>query len=380
MTSNSSRTIRRLLPLLGLSVAGALAVAACGSDPVAQFKKENQIDDDMEALVAKGIPGVVVSFNEGEHITTMVSGTRDVTTAEPMQPEDKLRIGSITKSFTAVVALQLAAEGKINLSDTVERWLPGMVPDGNDITVRELLNHTSGLAEYEVHPSYLEPYLTGDLDHVTPVEQLVSYANELGAEPVAPGTARYSNTNYAVVGLVIEAATGTSLATQMSQRIFEPLGLDDTSYPTAPDAPSPTAHGYMVVGQPPAMDVTGLSPTMAGPGGAIVSTAGDVASFYRALFSGDLLEPDELEVMKQLLPGDDGQMMGYGVKAEEQPCGTFWGHGGNFPGYLMLAWSSDDGARQGVVAMNSDPRTSGDNEAEIKALVTHTLCGTDAVG
>jgi D-alanyl-D-alanine carboxypeptidase len=381
MTSSTTRTRRRLVPLLGLSVAAAVVVGACGSSsPVAQFKKEHQIDKDMDALVAKGIPGVVVAFNEGDHITTVVRGQRDLTTATPMRRDDKLRIGSITKSFTAVVVLQLAAEGRIALSDTVEQWLPGLVPGGAAITVGQLLNHTSGLAEYEVHPAYLEPYLSGDLGHVSPPEQLVAFANELGAEPVAPGTARYSNTNYTLAGLVVEAATGNPLAIEMERRIFEPLGLDDTSYPMTPDTPSPTAHGYMVMDGPGATDVTGLSPTMAGPAGAIVSTAGDVASFYRALFSGELLEPHELELMKQLLPADDGQMLGYGVKAEQRPCGTFWGHGGNFPGYLMLAWSSDDGARQGVVAINSDPRTSGDVEASIKALLTHALCGPGAVG
>jgi D-alanyl-D-alanine carboxypeptidase len=375
----SARTYRRL-PLLGLSVAGAVLLGACGStSPIAQFEKEHQIDEDMEVLVAKGIPGVVVAFNEGDHITTVARGTRDVRTAEPMRPDEKLRIGSITKSFTAVVALQLVDEGTIGLADTVDRWLPGMVSGGAGITVGQLLNHTSGLAEYEVHPDYLKPYLTGDLGHITSVEQLVSFANELGAEPLAPGTARYSNTNYALAGLIIEAATGSSLAAQMEQRIFQPLGLDDTSYPTAPDLPAPTAHGYMVLDGPPAADVTGLSPTMAGPGGAIVSTAGDVARFYRSLFSGDLLEPEQLDLMMQFMPrDDDGNDMGYGLKAFDRPCGRFVGHGGNFPGYLMVAWSSEDGSRQGVIGINSDPRTSGDISSAIDALLTHTLCGPGA--
>jgi D-alanyl-D-alanine carboxypeptidase len=139
----------------------------------------------------------------------------------------------------------------------------------------------------------------------------------------------------------------------------------------------------MVVEGPPASDVTGLSPTMAGPAGAIVSTAGDVATFYRALFSGELLEPEQLDLMAQFLPGDgddDGNVLGYGIKAEQRPCGTFLGHGGNFPGYLVLAWSSADGSRQGVVAVNADPRSAGDIEAEIDALLDHTLCGPGAGG
>ena len=120
----------------------------------------------------------------------------------------------------------------------------------------------------------------------------------------------------------------------------------------------------MVLGQPPAADVTGLSPTMAGAGGAVVSTAADVASFYRGLFNGELLQPDQLAQMMQTLPGDD-QTMGYGIKAIKEPCGTFWGHGGNFPGYLMFAWSSASGDRQAVVGMNMDPRSLDTAETEI---------------
>jgi D-alanyl-D-alanine carboxypeptidase len=202
----------------------------------------------------------------------------------------------------------------------------------------------------------------------------VAFANELGAEPVTPGTARYSNTNYALVGLIVEAATGTSLGAQMQQRIFGPLELGATSYPSTPELESPFAHGYMELGAPPAADVTGLSPTMAGPGGAVVSTAADVATFYRALFGGELLSPGLLGTMMETLPGEHGAL-GYGLQTRVESCGTFYGHGGNFPGYLMFAWSSPSGDRQAVVGMNMDPRSLPTADAEITTLVSDALCG-----
>ena len=230
-TARSRRTT-----LLCLGIAATIAVGACGSDsPAAQFQKESQIETDMNALVGKGAPGVVVAINEGDHITTMVKGSADVATQTALQTDDKFRIGSITKTYTAVVVLQLVGEGKLALSDTVEHWLPGMVPGGDAITVGQLLNHTSGIADYEVHPKYLEPYMSGDLGHVTPPEQLVAYANELGAVPIPAGTASYSNTNYALAGMIVEAATGSTLASQLQQRIFDPLDLTSSSYPSTPE-------------------------------------------------------------------------------------------------------------------------------------------------
>jgi D-alanyl-D-alanine carboxypeptidase len=364
--------------LAGLSVAATLTaglvLGGCGGDAQAadvgarisdQFGKELRIEQDMDALVAKGSPGVVVAINEGDHITTMAMGI-----------DDAVRIGSTTKTYTSVVALQLVAEGTLSLDDTVERWLPGMVPGGADVTLAQLLNHTSGIADYEVHPAYLAPYLAGDLGHVTPVEQLVGYANELGPRPVPPGTAAYSNTGYALTGLIIEQATGTSLATQLQQRIFDPLDLDATAYPTTPEMPEPHAHGYLVLGQPPAADVTDLSPTMAGPGGAIVATAADVARFYRALFGGELVDQDQLALMATALPGGgDGKHLGYGLQSTDLACGTVWGHTGNFPGYFVHAWSTLDGEHQAVVAMNIDPSSLGAAAEEITALVSDALCG-----
>jgi D-alanyl-D-alanine carboxypeptidase len=143
--------------------------------------------------------------------------------------------------------------------------------------------------------------------------------------------------------------------------------------------PQPSAHGYLALGDQPAADVTGLSPTMGGPGGAVVATTEDVARFYRALLGGDLVRPDLLDVMEASLPGGaDGQRLGHGLQSIELPCGTVWGHGGNFPGYLAYAWSSPDLEHQAVVAVNLDPRSLGTAAAGVQQLVSDAVCGPEA--
>ena len=147
----------------------------------------------------------------------------------------------------------------------------------------------SGIADFETDPRYLKPYLSGDFGYYWAPRQLVKMA--VSHPPLfPPGVTKhtsYSNTNYVLLGLVVEAATGNSIGAELRNRIFRPLHLDGTSYPTTkPGLPSPYAHGYIVVGKPPATDVTGLSPSLSPASGAIVSTAEDVADFYRALLSG----------------------------------------------------------------------------------------------
>ena len=299
----------------------------------------------------------------GDRTIRLSSGNGNLSPETPMRVGDRSRIGGVTKTFTAAVVLQLVDEGKLRLSDTLEQWLPGVISNGGAISIRQLLNHTSGIADYAQDPSVLAPYEAGDLTHVFDPRQGVQVAADHG--PLfAPGTGfAYSNTNYLLLAMIVEKITGHSIGSELRDRIFEPLGLRHTSYPTSSRISGAYTHGYLFLGAPPLMDVTPFSPTFYGASGAILSNADDVARFYRALLRGRLFAPGLLTAMKTIDPvatggvpdaGILGGGWGLGLLREEFPCGEAWGHDTEIPGYMTAAWSSKDGNRQVVVVVNSN--------------------------
>lgn len=354
--------IRRMARGAALTaVAASVAVSACGGGtavaPVAAIPT-SALQRDADALVAAGVPGAVLIVRNAAGSVSLTSGVGDVATKTPIRTGDRFRIASLTKSYVATVALQLVGEGRLRLSDTVERWLPGLVPGAGTITIRQLLNHTSGLADFETDPIVLKPFLSGDLGHRWAPRTLVRIA--VSHPPrFAPGAGEsYSSTNYLLLGLIIEASSGRSLGAELQRRIFVPLGLHATTFPSSARLPDPHAHGYLATGgRSPATDVSGLSP-YPWAAGAIVSTAADVATFYGALLSGRLLRPALLRQMEtthaQAKFDVPGQRYGLGLARYPTSCGPAWGHNGVFPGYLVFAFSSANGDRQAVLAINKD--------------------------
>jgi len=179
----------------------------------------------LDRLVAAGVPGAVVLVRDGRRTIRLTRGFADPAHKVRMTVADRFRVGSITKTFVSTVVLQLAGEGRLALDDTLERWLPGLVPNGQAITIAQLLNHTSGLFDYTLDPAVLRPYLRGDLRFDWPPRQLVARA--ITHPPLFAPAARwsYSNTGYVLLGLVVQAATGGSLRAQLQRRIFGPLRL-----------------------------------------------------------------------------------------------------------------------------------------------------------
>ncbi len=353
-----SRLTHHSLVVLACMTAAALIAASAPAGTTTTSADKAGLQKDADALVAAGAPGVVLLARNGKRTISITSGLGEVATKTPIRADDRFRIASITKTYVATVVLQLVGEGKLRLSDTVERWLPGLVPNGDAITIRQLLDHTSGLADFEIDPEVLEPYLSGDFGYAWAPRKLVEIA--VSREPLfAPGTGEsYSSTNYLLAGLIVEARTGRSLGTELSRRIFGPLHLRATTFPTTPQMPSPHAHGYLVLDKPPATDVTGLYP-FPWAAGAIVSTVGDTATFYRALLSGRLLSPVLLHAMEtthaQQKVDIPGQRYGLGLMRYPTSCGTAWGHSGSFPGYYVYDFTSTDGRRQAVLQVNIDP-------------------------
>jgi D-alanyl-D-alanine carboxypeptidase len=351
--------------LLLVAVAAALVFAA----PANALPRASNLRQDARSLVAAGAPGVIVLARDGSRSVRVAAGSADLTPRAPMRVSDRFRVASITKTFVAAVVLQLVGEGKMSLDDSVERWVPGLVPGGAGITVRQLLNHTAGLFDYidDGDDTILKPYLRGDVTHVTPPRQIVAVATSHPPH-FAPGTKhKYSNTNYIVLGLVVEAVTGDSLTAEMGRRIFQPLGLRASSFDaTASRVTGRHAHGYAPIGpRGRVMELNVFSSSLTWAAGALVSTAGDVASFYRALLRGRLLRPDLLREMETTVPaGPPGEGYGLGLfetrrldvgKTYRLPCAdSVWGHDGSFAGWTSYAYNSADGRRQMVVLINTD--------------------------
>src|SRR5256885_14289786 len=206
---------------------GTLAVAAAllvGPAP-AHAASSDALGRQMRAVVAAGAPGAIVLARDGSRTLRLAAGVSDRAHGTPMRVSDRFRVGSVTKTFVAAVVLQLVGEGKLSLDDTVEKWVPGLVPGGDAITVRELLNHTSGIFDYlnDGDSTVLRPYLKGDLGHVWTPRALVGVASKHPPH-FPPGSGwSYSNTGYIVLGLIAEAATGDSLGAELKRRPFEPL-------------------------------------------------------------------------------------------------------------------------------------------------------------
>jgi D-alanyl-D-alanine carboxypeptidase len=332
-------------------------------------------------VIGAGVPGVLLRVQEGRIVRTVTAGVTDLVTGSPMRADATFRAGSITKTFVATVVLQLVDEGRLALDRPVATWLPGLLADGGRITVRQLLNHTSGLFDYANDPVLIAGIVQ---DRVWDPLELVAIAESHPAS-FAPGSAwAYSNSGYIVAGLLVERVTRHPLASELRRRIFEPLDLGHTSLPTATGAmPGAFAHGYVATSFLPTpdgvpFDISGFNPSHAWASGALVSSAADLSRFYRALFGGELLSPRLLRQMKTTVAEDPtnqrGVGYGLGIERYPDPCGIDWGHGGTIFGYEAAAFWNERTGRTTVMATNMFPRPEA-AEAPLSALLDAALCG-----
>ena len=344
---------RRVLLILALAVAATLSA---GATAAAAAPKRAKLQRAADALVAAGAPGVIALVRDGKRTTRVVAGYANLATRRPIRANDRFRVGSTTKTFVSAIVLQLAGEGKLTLDDSVERWLPGLVPNGTAITVRQLLNHTSGLADYapDEDDTFINRVLA-DRHKTWEPHELVAIGTAY--PPLFPPEARwsYSNTGYVLLGLIIEAASGNPLEAELRARILAPLRLRATSLETNPRIAGRHAHGYSRLGARRRFDISALNQSWAWAAGAIASTADDLARFYRALLAGRLLPPHLLAEMRTTVSvGGGHQAYGLGLIMSRHPCGHFWGHGGETLGYLSFADTSSDAQRQVMMAVTAD--------------------------
>jgi D-alanyl-D-alanine carboxypeptidase len=323
--------------LASLAAAPAPARAAdLGIDPALAMELGKILD----RTVASGkIPGAALAVSiPGQGTWAVARGLADRDGGVALAPDTPFSIASISKLFVATVALQLVQEGWLSLDQTVEQWLPGLIPHGDRVSVRHLMNHTSGLPDY-LDEAFAETALA-DRGRVWAPRELVSSA--LKRRPIiAAGRWRYSNTNYVVLGLIVEQVTHNSLAHELHQRIIDPLGLGQTF--VAPDDPLPAKlmHGY----EGRRDETMGREMSFAWGAGNIISSADDLSRFAAALFGGALLEPEALAAMQTFVGtrGWDPPDLTYGLGVMRmqlraaQPAVAL-GHDGALIGYRTALW------------------------------------------
>jgi D-alanyl-D-alanine carboxypeptidase len=385
MTRPATRTLSIMLVVataveaLLLAPAGAAAAPSSGHAATAAAAPSTtdagQLQDLLDQIVAAGAPGAAARVRDEHGVTQAASGVADLSSGRPMRPGLHYRVASLTKPFVATVVLQLVAEGRLSLEDTVARWLPGILPYADQITVRQLLNHTSGVPDYEaiVLPK-LYASKQGRLRAWTPRELVALVADQPPDFP--SGTASsYSNTGYVLAGLVVKAATGHTLGQELTRRIFRPLGLDDTFFPVnALRIPEPYARGYSLpLGQDqgPLLDFTVLNPSVAWAGGALISNLADLDRFFGALLGGRLLPPGLLAEMLTPVPtGQPGVGRGLGLVVIDTPAGRLVTHDGSIPGFFNVVFSTEDGRRRFGVMRNEEFATPAVSEAFDQAWMT----------
>ena len=319
------------------------------------------LDGYLEAVMDAGAPGVIALSAGPEGRWEQAAGLADAETGAPLTSAHRFPIGSLTKTFVATVVLQLVADGALELDRT---------PDGLDATVRQLLNHTSGLPDAHSMEELLELY------RLDPTQRAYGIPREtaalvLGKTRLFPPGAdwSYSGSNYLMLGLLIEDVTGSTLRRELQRRIFEPLGLTATDLPDAP--PEDLARGYLPPDNPllpaPGQSLVDVTEVLPGDyaGGGVVSTADDVARFLHALLGGELIAPElRAELLDTVVSDwDEGDGYGLGIESitsigdETSPCGQAWGHLGFTLGHTTIALSSESGDRQAVVLVNTHPLT-----------------------
>ncbi|QIB46072.1 serine hydrolase domain-containing protein [Streptomyces aureoverticillatus] len=409
MSPNPSRRsgkARRRRVTLGIAAALTVAVAVPtavthavageseGDSPApaeaSATERHTQFQRDADAVRDTGAIGVQARVSGGRHAPdTVTSGTADIRTGRPVPDGGHFRIASNTKTFVAAVVLQLVGERKVALTDPVEKWLPGVVRgngnDGRKITLRQLLQHTSGIHDDYPGIESAKEYQEVRFHPFTP-EQLVERAMRHRPD-FRPGKGwSYSNIGYILLGMVIEKATGHTWHDQVRDRLLKPLGLRHTYHPgNSPTLRKPHARGYQRFStKPKLVDVTLYNDANAS--GGLIGTTADLNRFYRDLLGGKVLKPAQLKEMKRTVPLNDefqvpypGARYGLGLMKSKLPCGGWaWGHGGDEIGYMSRNAVSEDGRVAVTTSVSTEWATSGEDalrqhRAGMK-LVANALC------
>jgi D-alanyl-D-alanine carboxypeptidase len=359
--------------LFAFPVAGRAADRATAAD----------VQRGLDGLVVAsgGPPGAVATLYRNGRLTVLRSGRADIRRNGAPRATQHMRIASIAKAFSGAVGLRLVRDGRLGLDDTIGKRVTGMPSAWAGVTVRQLLNHTSGLPDYTQSDAFAKQARTDPRGFVSPT----GIIDWVRGDPLvfAPGSRyAYSNTDNIVIGLIAQAVTGRSYPDLLADFVFGPAKLRETSFPTRRiSLPAPFLHGYAVAAGEKDQDVTTfLSPSGAWASGAVVSTPADLNAFIRAYLGLRFFGPAQQREQMSFVPRGQSSPPGPGRNAAglamfryRTRCGTVYGHTGNFPGYVQFAAATADGRRAVTTSLNIAAPT-GKLLARLRAVQTTAVC------
>jgi D-alanyl-D-alanine carboxypeptidase len=359
---------------------GSAATGAVSSGPQAA----SPLDEALSALVKGpgGAPGVAVVVQRGSATQFDAAGVASTVTGTRPRIDDRMRLASVAKAFSGAAALAMVRDGVLSLGDTVTKWLPELPWAWGNVTLAELLNHTSGIPDFTDAEAFKMALLASLLKAPPPVE-LLSFAGR--RLEFAPGSRyRYSNSDNIVVGLMIEAATHRTYASVLRRAVLAPIGLTQTSLPSGAGIPNPLLHGYLVApGQQP-QDVSELfAAGWSWASGGVVSTPADANRFIRAYVRG--ATTDTVTHRRQFRfipdaqsgpPGPGANAAGLAIFRYRTRCGTVYGHTGNTAGYTQFVAATSDGSRSVAVSVNAQiaPAIDARRFSELREIFTLAVC------
>ncbi len=318
----------------------------------------------------KNLPGVLVGVSapgQGEYVSAQGSANLDAG-AEP-QPTDQFRIGSVTKTFVATAILQLVDQGKLSKSDTLSEWYPDF-PNADEITVDDLLSMRSGIPDYWDEET-IKQYYDNPLENVTNEDIIEAAAAKADQFEPPDQETKYTDTNYNILGAILERVSGNDIGTQLTETILNPLGLRNTFYPTNDELPG-GLRGYGLNPQSEEFeDKTILNPAPADGAGAMISDISDLGVWARTLYNGDLLNPETQQARLETQPLEGAPPGGAGYGEGIGGTGVMWGHGGTISGFSTEMWYIPEQDATVVISVNrSDEEMDSHSGEVLKAVLT----------
>lgn len=330
----------------------ALIPVTLQADPL-PTETQKKLDEAVRRTMAVSVmPGVIIKIRSPKGDWNKTYGVRDAKTLQPIRPNDHLRIGSNTKTFTGTAVCILQDQGKLKLSDPISKYLPD-VPNGDNITIEQLGNMSAGIASYTFDDGFQKAMFSNPARPWTP-QELLAYAYKLPPD-FAPGKGwAYSNSNFVILGLLIEKVAGKPVKDVFRELIFQPLGLKQTSWDEVPSLPEPFARGYTLQSKDDSLtDATGYNPTWAFTAGQLVSTMDDLVKWAKALGTGALLKPStwkQRHDYAHVPPNDADNHYGFGMGFTN----GWAGHTGELPGYNTSCFYNEKEDIAVAIGVNCD--------------------------
>lgn len=368
--------------MLTLTAAPA-ATAATAEGATRASRHDLGIQQELEALVHEqgGPPGVIVTLKHGAAMDVYRAGVADLATGQQPQPYDAMRIASVAKAFSGAVSLLLVGWGILGRDDTIAQRLPSLPAAWGHVTLRELLQHTSGLPDYSADPAF-RAELAKDPHHVFAPDQLLAYA---ASHPLLfpPGTRyQYSNSDNIAVALMAAAATGRTYEQLLNALIYPRLGLYRTSLPVGYEMPRPYIHGYGIRDGLLTDVSTEYSASASWASGGIVSTPGELNTFIQDYGGPYMLTEQVRQAQLTFVDGNSeprgpgANSAGLGIFRYVTRCGVVYGHTGNTPGYTQFAATSPDGTRSLTFSVNAQITEKTDPQVftKMRAIEEDVVC------